>query len=240
MFDKYYNKIKKLTNFDKEDILNENFELYKEDNMTIYYAPHNETINNNAKIFIVGITPGWTQTSIAYKTARNGLINNLAPELIKKECKRNSRFAGSMRKNLIEMLDELNLNNKLHLDSCSELFEDKDHLLHTTSIIPYPVFINDKNYTGSNPKIMDNEVLYSYVKKYFYKETDKLQNALIIPLGKAVEEILQQMIKENLIKEEQCLLGFPHPSGANGHRKSQFKENKNKLLNIIEDYFKNN
>lgn len=240
MFDKYYNKIKKLTNFDKEDILNEKFELYKEDNMTIYYAPHNETINNNAKIFIVGITPGWTQTSIAYKTARNGLINNLAPELIKKECKRNSRFAGSMRKNLIEMLDELNLNNKLHLDSCSELFEDKDHLLHTTSIIPYPVFINDKNYTGSNPKIMDNEVLYSYVKKYFYKETDKLQNALIIPLGKAVEEILQQMIKENLIKEEQCLLGFPHPSGANGHRKSQFKENKNKLLNIIEDYFKNN
>ena len=108
MFDKYYNKIKKLTNFDKEDILNEKFELYKEDNMTIYYAPHNETINNNAKIFIVGITPGWTQTSIAYKTARNGLINNLAPELIKKECKRNSRFAGSMRKNLIEMLDELN------------------------------------------------------------------------------------------------------------------------------------
>lgn len=208
--------------------------------MTIYYAPHNETINNNAKIFIVGITPGWTQTSIAYKTAHNGLINNLEPELIKKECKRNSRFAGSMRKNLIEMLDELNLNNKLNLDSCSELFEDKDHLLHTTSIIPYPVFINDKNYTGSNPKIMNNEVLYSYVKKYFYKETDNLQNALIIPLGKAVEEILQQMIKENLIKEKQCLLGFPHPSGANGHRKSQFKENKNKLLNIIEDYFKNN
>jgi len=87
---------------------------------------------------------------------------------------------------------------------------------------------------------MNNKVLYSYVKKYFYKETDNLQNALIIPLGKAVEEILQQMIKENLIKEKQCLLGFPHPSGANGHRKSQFKENKNKLLNIIEDYFKNN
>lgn len=240
MFEKYYNKIKKLTNFDKENILNEKFKLYKEDNMTIYYAPHNETINNNAKIFIVGITPGWTQTSIAYKTAHNGLINNLEPELIKKECKRNSRFAGSMRKNLIEMLDELNLNNKLHLDSCSELFENKDYLLHTTSIIPYPVFINGKNYTGSNPKIMNNKVLYSYVKKYFYKETDNLQNALIIPLGKAVEEILQQMIKENLIKEKQCLLGFSHPSGANGHRKSQFKENKNKLLNIIEDYFKNN
>ena len=46
------------------------------------------------------------------------------------------------------------------------------------------------------------------------------------------------MIKENLMKEEQCLLGFPHPSGANGHRKNQFKKNKEKLLEIIEDYFK--
>ena len=237
MFLKYYNKIKSLSGFDKENILNEKFELYNKDNMKIYYAPHNETINNKARIFIVGITPGWTQTSIAYKTAHNGIINHLEPEVIKKECKKNSRFAGSMRKNLIEMLDELNLNKKLHMDSCSELFEEKDYLLHTTSIIPYPVFINNKNYTGSNPKIMDNEILYSYVKKYFYNEIKILPNALIVPLGKAVEEVLEKMIKDNLIKEEQCLLGFPHPSGANGHRKKQFEENKMKLLSIVEQYF---
>ena len=239
MFFKYYNKIKSLSSFDKENILNEQFELYNKENMKIYYAPHNETINNKAKIFIVGITPGWTQTSIAYETVHNGIINNLEPEIIKKECKKNSRFAGSMRKNLIEMLDELNINEKLDLDSCSELFEEKDYLLHTTSIIPYPVFINNKNYTGSNPKIMDNEILYSYVKRYFYNEIEKLPNVLIVPLGKAVEEVLKKMIKDNFIKEEQCLLGFPHPSGANGHRKKQFEENKMKLLSIVEQYFKN-
>ena len=144
-----------------------------------------------------------------------------------------------MRKNLIEMLDELNLNKKLHMDSCSELFEEKDYLLHTTSIIPYPVFINNKNYTGFTPKIMDNEILFSYVKRYFYNEIEKLPNVLIVPLGKAVEEVLKKMIKDNLIKEEQCLLGFPHPSGANGHRKKQFKENKMKLLSMVEEYFKN-
>ena len=238
MFLKYYNKIKSLSGFDKENILNEKFELYNKDNMKIYYAPHNETINNKARIFIAGITPGWTQTSIAYKTAHNGIINHLEQEVIKKECKKNSRFAGSMRKNLIEMLDELNLNKKLHMDSCSELFEEKDYLLHTTSIIPYPVFINNKNYTGYNPKIMDNEILYSYVKKYFYNEIKILPNALIVPLCKSVEEVLEKMIKDNLIKEEQCLLGFPHPSGANGHRKKQFEENKMKLLSIVEEYFK--
>ena len=238
MFDKYSNEIKKLDDFEKNSVLSENFLLFSKNNMKIYYAPHNEIINEKAKIFIVGITPGWTQTSIAYNTAHDGLINNLECEEIKKECKRNSRFAGSMRKNLIEMLDELKLNEKLHIKSCFELFGSKDELLHTTSIIPYPVFINNKNYTGSNPKILDNEVLYSYMKNYFYKEVEKIQNALIIPLGKAVEEVLEFMIGEGLIKEEQCLLGFPHPSGANGHRKKQFDENKENLLSKINDYFK--
>ena len=58
---------------------------------------------------------------------------------------------------------------------------------------------------------------------------------IIIPLGKAVEEVLEQMISDNIIKKEQCLLGFPHPSGANGHRKKQFAENKEKLEDIIEE-----
>ena len=64
--------------------------------MKIYYAPHNEIINNKAKVFIVGITPGWTQTSIAYKTAQTGLLAGLESNQIKLQCKKNSRFAGSM------------------------------------------------------------------------------------------------------------------------------------------------
>ena len=138
------------------------------------------------------------------------------------------------------MMNEINIDKKLGIESCSELFGDKDYLLHTTSIIPYPVFVNNKNYTGSSPKIMNNETLYSYVKKYFYKEVEKLPNTLIIPLGKAVEEILEQMIKDGLIKEGQCLLGFPHPSGANGHKKSQFEENKKNLLHKVDEYFQKN
>lgn len=237
MFNKYCDEIEKLKGFAKEDILDKKFELFSGNNMKIYYAPHNEIINERAKILIVGITPGWTQTSIAYKTAHEGLVERLDYGEIKKECKRHSRFAGSMRKNLIEMLDELNLNSKLHIDSCLELFENKDELLHTTSMLPYPVFIKNKNYTGFGPKTLDNEILKSYLEKYFYKEIEKLPNVFIIPLGKAVDEVLESMISKNLIRKEQCLLGFPHPSGANGHRKMQFKENKEDLLNIINKYF---
>ena len=233
ILENYIDEIRKLNTFEKSDIMNCNFMLYSDNNIEIFYAPHNEIVNEDAKIFIVGITPGWQQTRIAYKTAKDAICLNDDITTIKRKCKRNSRFAGNMRKNIIEMLDELNLNEKLNIESCSSLFKDKDYLLHTTSIIPYPVFVNGKNYTGSNPKILKNEILTLYMKKYFIKEIKKLPNALIIPLGKSVEEILLYLVDNNIIKKNNCLFGFPHPSGANGHRRKFFDENKKNMMNII-------
>ena len=89
MFDNYINDILDLKSFEKKDILNDRFLLIKEKNMEIYYAPHNEIINEDAKVFIIGITPGWTQTKIAYETAQKCLLQNLGDKYIKKECKRN-------------------------------------------------------------------------------------------------------------------------------------------------------
>ncbi len=239
MFEKYADKIRKLEYFEKENILKEEFQLYSDskNRIKIYYAPHNEIINKKAKVFIVGITPGWTQTSIAYKTAKDGLIKKISSQQIRKNCKNNSRFAGSMRKNIIEMLDELELNKYLEINSCSDLFEENGDILHTTSLIPYPVFINGKNYTGSNPKMLENEILKSYIKQFFYKEVNELKGVMIIPLGIAVEEVLNNMVDEGVIRDNQCLFGFPHPSGANGHRKKQFELHKEELKKKINLYF---
>ena len=46
-------------------------------------------------------------------------------------------------------ISKINIDRK---NSCNELFEDKDYLLHTASIVPYTVFINNKNYTYSIKK----------------------------------------------------------------------------------------
>ena len=43
------------------------------------------------------------------------------------------------------MLYKIELNNALNLKSCSQLFDEDDYLLHTISLIPYPVFINGEN-----------------------------------------------------------------------------------------------
>ncbi len=234
MFEDFIDKITQLHAFEKEDILNEKYILEDEGKLKIYYAPHNEFINTEAQILIIGITPGWTQTQIAFKTANGGLIKNNDITDILKECKYNSRFSGSMRNNLINMLDEIGLNTKLNISSCEVMFNEENNLMHTTSLIKYPVFINGKNYNGHNPEIVKNELLLRYVQKYFISEIKELQNPVIIPLGKAVEEVLIYLTNNRLIDNKyRILYGIPHPSGANGHRKEIFENNKEALIKKV-------
>lgn len=38
------------------------------------------------------------------------------------------------------------------------------------------------------------------------------------------------------IKQHTCLYGFPHPSGANGHRQKQFDKNKMEFEKVIKKF----
>ena len=224
----------------KEDLLIDKFLIDKEKNIEIYYAPHNEYLNPKARVFIIGITPGFQQMSTAIATARKELEVNDDIQEIQYKCKVAGRFSGSLRKNIISMLDGIELNKSLDLQSCSELFEDKDYLLHTISLIPYPVFVNKENYSGHTPKLMKSDFLMKYVYENFISEFKNLnnpENILLIPLGKAVEEVLIKLREDGVIKENQILVGFPHPSGANVNRLVQFEKNKDNMIKFIKSHF---
>ena len=224
--------------YTKEELLTKDFLIEKDNNIEIYYAPHNENFNKDAKIFIVGITPGFQQMSTAISTARKELEHTDNIEAIQYKCKVAARFSGSLRKNIISMLDDLKLNELMNVNSSSELFDEKDNLLHTVSLIQYPVFVKKENYTGHTPKLIKNEFLMKYVYDNFINEFKRLENSedvLLIPLGKAVEEILLKLQDDNIIGENQILLGFPHPSGANVNRVKQFEENKNDMEKFIKE-----
>ena len=239
----YKDIIKKLPikdKYTKEELLIEDFLIEKENNIEIYYAPHNEYLNPKAKIFIIGITPGFQQMSTAIATARKELeISDNIGE-IQYKCKVAARFSGSLRKNIISMLDGIELNTIFNLKSCSELFEEKDYLLHTISLIPYPVFIKGENYSGHTPKLIKSEFLMRYVYDNFineFKKLDESEKILLIPLGKAVEEVLLKLKENEIIQENQILMGFPHPSGANVNRVTQFESNKDNMIKFIKRYF---
>ena len=240
----YKEKIKKLPIKDKYikgEILIEDFLIDKENNIEIYYAPHNEYLNPKAKVFIVGITPGFKQMSTAIATARKELEVSDNIEEIQYKCKVAARFSGSLRKNIIFMLDGIELNNILNLQSCSQLFDEDDYLLHTISLIPYPVLVKGENYTGHTPKLIKSKFLMKYIYDNFineFKQLEKSEEILLIPLGKAVEEVLINLKEDGIIKEEQILMGFPHPSGANVNRVTQFEANKEDMIKFIKKHFK--
>ena len=225
--------------YTKDDLLIPELLINKQNQISIYYAPHNEYINKKAKIFIVGITPGFEQMSTAIAEAKEGLEKGEELEKIQYKCKVAARFSGSLRKNMIMMLDEIGLNDKLDLKSCEELFGERDDLLHTVSLIPYPVFVKNQNYTGHTPKLIKNEFLMKYVMENFIPEINSLDNRqdiIVIPLGRAVEEVLDEL--QNILVDIKVLRGFPHPSGANVNRIKQLEANKESIKLLLKKYTK--
>lgn len=236
LFNQFLPKIKNLPCdriLNKSDILNEAFLLQEEKKLKMYYSPHNEYVNTAAKIVIVGITPGWQQTKTAYESVINNLSYLSNADLLRK-AKIAASFSGTMRNNLIQMLDESGVADALNINHASTLFSTNRDIIHTTSIIKYPVFYKDKNYTGHQPRIDQSEVLKHYVYTVFPEELNLIREAaLVIPLGKSVENTIHSIIFDS---KHTLLSGFPHPSGANGHRKKQFVDQKEQLISTIKNW----
>ncbi len=119
-FDTYKKLILSLSAPLKEEaILSEQFLLEKDTKkkLEIYYAPF-EHVNERAKVVIAGITPGLHQMKKSYSTVIDLKDKEVADEEILHQVKKNSSFEGTMRKNLIAMLDEL---------TTTELFRNSLH-----------------------------------------------------------------------------------------------------------------
>ncbi|MDN4526854.1 hypothetical protein [Fictibacillus fluitans] len=223
--------------YSREDLLTSAFLMEKHGQLEMFYSPHNEAVNEKGKIVIVGITPGWVQMELAFRTARRLLEEGEGTAEILTAAKKAAQFSGSMRTYLIQMLDEMELPSFFELPDASALFGEERQLLHTVSLLKYPVFSNGKNYTGHQPPIKNNSFLMNYARDTLETDILTLDRPLIVPLGKAVEDVLHIFIDEGKIDESQCLLGFPHPSGANGHRHRQLRERKGALREKLQTFF---
>ncbi|GAB6991132.1 hypothetical protein JCM16418A_31820 [Paenibacillus pini] len=243
LFSKYAPAMKSLPSnreLMKTDLLVDSFVVERNEQLTMYYAPHNEYINPSAEVVIIGITPGWTQMRIAMEEAIEGLSQGRSVEEICRRTKEKARFAGSMQSNLIQMLDELGLPQYLQIRNSKELFNEGQQLLHTTSLLKYPVFLGSQNYSGAHPSLMNNSFLRSTALTSIEEELQYFHNPLIVPLGKTVEALLRSipMNEHGQLTSATCLWGFPHPSGANGHRHKQFADHKTDMQQILKQKYR--
>jgi hypothetical protein len=194
--------------------------LFEHGRISCSYAPF-EHINPNAKIVLVGITPGRRQATDALIALRKSLLEGKSMPSALSVAKATASFAGAMRSNLSRMFDYVGLNEHLGLASCSELFTTGASLVHYTSALRNPVFVDGANYSGQ-PKISATPVLANVVRDSFFKEARSLHGPLWVPLGGVAEVALQMAVSESLIPAEAVLSGFPHASGANAERISYF------------------
>lgn len=237
-FNEFKQKIQSLSSISEELLKDEQFLLGKDEDkqLEIYYAPF-EYVNEHAKVVIVGITPGFNQMKQSYSTILQAKNADVSDEQLLSEVKNNSSFEGTMRKNLVQMLDELGLHDQLHIASTSVLFDEASELVHTTSVITYPVFHKGGNYSGTTPNMLKTKILSDYISNQFATELNEMNNPLIIPLGKKVSNVFDYLVDKGLLDSKYILDGFPHPSGANGSRKKQFAANKENMIEILRRHF---
>lgn len=208
--------------------------LYEDQSITIIYAPV-DYVNADARLLLLGITPGLRQAQIAFETS--WAMRDEAPREVGREIKRRAAFAGSMRTNLTAMLDDLGVQELLGVVSTAELFSNRAELLHSSSALRYPVFKGDQNYSGYSPVPTRHAALAWMLEHMLALELKAVPDALIVPLGGSVERALDYLTARGLVSAERWLRGFPHPSGANGHRKAQFRKNRERLISDARRWF---
>ncbi len=201
LFTEYKHAIKALKSGELNNgQLPESLLIERNQQLSTWYSPF-DYINPQAKIVIVGITPGYQQASNALLKANEVLMSGGSSEQAKSEAKVFASFSGAMRNNLTEMLDFIGLNGTLDISSTKELFGDKANLAQFTSALRYPVFVNGNNYNGT-PSMIGTPFLRTQLKKWFGSECQALPDAIYIPLGPKVTESLQWLAQEGILNGE--------------------------------------
>lgn len=197
-----------------------NFLLGQDGALTSQYTPFDYT-NTAARVVLVGITPGFTQWRNAVLEAQRQLAAGAPAELAHRAAKLTGAFSGTMRPNLIALLDHIGLNRWLGLASCEALFGPAAALVQTTSILRHAVFVGEKNYNGT-PNMVRHAFLSQQIDTYFATEARALSEAVFVPMGPQVTEALDWLAGRGVIREQRILRGLPHPSGANAERIAYF------------------
>lgn len=203
-----------------DDIVRQRLQMAVSGDFQVCYTPFDH-INQRAKVVLVGLTPGMTQLRNGVLTLKQQLQLKAEPLSALHAAKRAGAFSGTIRSNLVALLDAIHLNRRLGLKSCADLFEQRADLVHTTSVLRNAVFYRGANYSGQ-PRLVRQPFLRKQVLEHFVPDVALTPDALFVPLGDSVSEALMWLVEKGVLKRGQILDGLPHPSGANNERIAYF------------------
>jgi hypothetical protein len=220
----------------KADLLIPDLLLHEAGRLAIYYAPF-DYVNPAARVVLVGIAPGFRQMEIALRGARDLLGAGEELTVVAERVKYLASFAGPIRRFLVQMLDGIGLAQALGITTCADLYGARHDLLHTTAAVRHPVFVGGKDWNGHTPPARRNPLLVRYVREDMRAELAAVPNALVLTLGRCAEDAVRLLLDEGGLELARCLIGLPHPSGANGRRYVQYAQVRDDLTRRVAAWF---
>ncbi len=194
----------------------ETLTISREGHLTVHWAPF-EHVAPNARLAIVGITPGRAQATNALLAFKKALQESKPHAAALRDAKLAASFSGPMRSNLVRMLDRISLPKLLAVPGAAALFDPMHERVHFTSALRYPVFVDGANYNG-NPDPLRSLLLRGMVETCLAAEVRALPHAVWLPLGPKPTACLQHLVSLGVLAADRVLVGLPHPSGANAER----------------------
>lgn len=198
----------------------EKLTLERQGSLQVCYAPF-EYINSQARLLIVGITPGRTQMVNAVREARRQIDLGATEDEVLRAAKLTAAFSGPMRESLVAMLDNVGVAHWLGTRTAAELFGSAAHLVQTTSALRNPVFVDGENYNGT-PSPKRNALLLEQLRVGFVQDLREVPDAQILALGDKVAQMLELLVERGSLDPSRVLGTIPHPSGANAERIKYF------------------
>jgi len=204
---------------------NPQFLLGKERKYSLQYVPF-EHVNKAAKLVIVGITPGPNQIGEAYDAAQEMIKAGKTAEQAQIEVKKLGAFStDTMRPNLVKMLNHFGFDRILGIGDVNSLWRSNAHLLHSTSVVPHAAFyetrakgkLTIKPFAGDLDEVLACKIFRDCFESCFLPSLTEINpDAMYIGLGKCPEQALAYAVKQSLLREEQVLGAFSHPSTNGG------------------------
>lgn len=197
LFEKYRSVIVSFRDVkDRKDLL-----LEDSGEERIYYAPF-DYVNPEARLFIVGITPGEIQMNNMLVEAARLIHQGLSDDEVLRRCKAVGSFSGPMRKNLVELMDEAGIAEFLDVETTAQLFSNKQELVNLTSCIRYPTFaVKNGKESNFNAEIKQGTELFEFASTLTLEELSKAPNAVLLPLRTKSSALFRKGRERHAVRE---------------------------------------
>lgn len=179
----------------------------------ILWAPF-DYVNRNARLVIVGVTPGPNQAQRSYNAVRMALAKGDNPQAGLERIKAEASFRGNViEPNLMSLLEHGGLAERAGIEDIDNLWTQEAHKVHFTSTIRYPTFIKGELFNNQIDSLEHPE-LRKYVETYLAEELASVPtDAEIVALGKKGPRIVRHAAKAAGI-DPRRVVALPHPSGS--------------------------